>query len=295
MDDRIFFSIVIPTFNRSFFLLKAIESCLAQTYPHYEIIVVDDGSTDDTEIDVRCLPSNRILYFKKENGERAVARNYGISKAKGDYITFLDSDDLLYPSYLSNGFESIKKFHLPPFFHLAYEVKNDKGQVVSKKDFMSSGDYKLLVRGNPLSCLGIFVKREVLANFQFNEDRKLIMVEDWELWIRLLANFGIKTDRRISAAMIYHKKRSLAEAEAEQLANAKQLAIQYAFKDNEVKKVYGKYKYQMIAFAESYVALHLAVGHYRKSALKYLQKSIAHYPLVILSKRFLVILKRLVF
>jgi glycosyltransferase involved in cell wall biosynthesis len=93
-------SVIIPTYNRSALLKEAIASVLAQTMPDLEIIVVDDGSTDDTRAVVEVLPDNRIRYFYKPNGGVSSARNYGISKTNGDYIAFLDSDDLWPKDYL---------------------------------------------------------------------------------------------------------------------------------------------------------------------------------------------------
>ena len=86
-------SVVIPTFNRSTLLTDAIDSVLTQTYSNYEIIVVDDGSTDDTA-DVVARYDNKVRYIYRENGGLSAARNTGIASAKGEYIAFLDSDDM---------------------------------------------------------------------------------------------------------------------------------------------------------------------------------------------------------
>jgi glycosyltransferase involved in cell wall biosynthesis len=293
MTEDIFFSVIIPTYNRAAFISKTIRSVLEQEYDHFEIIVVDDGSTDNTESIVRGISDVKIRYYKKENNERAAARNFGIEKATGDYVTFLDSDDLFYSFNLSNASECIRNNNLPHFIHLAYEVKDSKDKVLFKNNFIKSGDYKFLVYGNSFSCLGVFIKKEVLHKFRFNEDKNLTLSEDWELWLRLISHFGIIADNRISAAMIYHENRSVKEAVAQKLAIAKDLAIKYAFEDNAVKKLFGQYKSQMHAFAQSYVALHLAVAGRKKEAVNYLYTSIRYFPLIIFSKRFFVIVKRL--
>ena len=89
-------SIIIPTYNRQAYLAEAIESALAQTYPHIEIIVVDDGSTDATKERVASY-GDRVKYVYTPNGGVAHARNVGMGVATGRYLTFLDSDDVLYP------------------------------------------------------------------------------------------------------------------------------------------------------------------------------------------------------
>ena len=88
---NIFFSIVIPTYNRAKFIDKAIASLLNQKYEDFEVIVVDDGSTDNTEEVVKSFNNNKVKYYKKENQERGAARNYGAKLAKGEYINFFDS------------------------------------------------------------------------------------------------------------------------------------------------------------------------------------------------------------
>ena len=93
----IFFSVIIPTYNRSTLLINTVDSVLAQNYPHFEVIIVDDGSTDDTQQVVRNTYSNvpQIRYFYKQNEERGAARNFGLKHAKGEYALFFDSDDFM--------------------------------------------------------------------------------------------------------------------------------------------------------------------------------------------------------
>ena len=100
--ESIKFSIILPTFNRANFITKAIESVINQTYKNWELIVIDDGSTDNTEeiIQKFIKKEKRITYYYQKNQERSAARNNGIKRAKGDYICFLDSDDLYYPTHI---------------------------------------------------------------------------------------------------------------------------------------------------------------------------------------------------
>ena len=86
-------SIIIPTFNAVEFLSRAIESALQQTYPNFEILIIDDGSTDDTRSVIQV--NKRIKYYHQENKGLSSARNFGIEKSRGDYLVFLDADDWL--------------------------------------------------------------------------------------------------------------------------------------------------------------------------------------------------------
>jgi hypothetical protein len=94
------FSIIIPTFNRAHTVLRAVESVLGQTYTDLEVIVVDDGSTDDTQPRLAALEDGRLHYFYQSNQGRSVARNTGIVQARGEFVTFLDSDDAVRPTWL---------------------------------------------------------------------------------------------------------------------------------------------------------------------------------------------------
>lgn len=93
-------SVVIPTYNRCRLIERAIRSVLAQTYKNVEIIVVDDGSTDDTEEVVKRIESDALIYIKQDNAGACVARNRGIEEASGELIAFLDSDDEWFPEKL---------------------------------------------------------------------------------------------------------------------------------------------------------------------------------------------------
>jgi len=118
-----YFSVVIPTYNRAHSIPKAIDSVLKQSFQDFEIIIVDDASTDHTKEVVAKLNDNRIHYIlNSTNQERCVSRNIGISKAKGEYICFLDSDDYHLPDHLEklHAFIQTKKDKVAFFFTNAW-------------------------------------------------------------------------------------------------------------------------------------------------------------------------------
>lgn len=291
MSSSPFFSVIIPTYNRAGFIAETIQSVLKQTYPYFEVIVVDDGSTDDTAAVVSNIADNRICYYKKENGERGAARNFGMCQAKGEYITFLDSDDILYEDYLKNARESIHQYKLPPFLHVGYEVTDEKLRSKIKVDYLKSDDIAIFVKGNPLSCLGIFLHKSITDQFRFNEDRDLAGSEDWELWLRIAANYGIKTDTRVSAALIDHESRSVLGYDESKLIRRKELALKYAFEDEAVKEKFGPYINKMIAYCDSYIALHLILSKKHKQGLKYMKSAFLRTPGFVFERRFAAIIK----
>lgn len=101
MKSNPLISIVIPAYNASKYIADAVQSVLDQDYRPIEVIVVDDGSTDNTREVVERISSEEVFYYYKENGGASSARNYGIERANGEYIRFVDADDILLPGSLS--------------------------------------------------------------------------------------------------------------------------------------------------------------------------------------------------
>jgi len=293
MNTKLFFSIIIPTFNRSGFILKSVESVLIQEYDNFEIIVVNDGSTDSTIDALDTIKDPRLKVINIDNSERAAARNRGIEAAKGDYISFLDSDDIYYNNYLTVAEKTLENNNKPVFYHQAYEIKNTEGKKLHYDNDFGIG-IKFLLKGNPLSCLGVFVKREIALKFPFIEDRRLAGSEDWELWIRLAANYGLVKDETITSCLIVHDERSVMKVDKEKLLLRKELLLYYVFQDKKVDEVFGKYKNRMSAYAYTYASLHLILDGKSMTGLKYFVKAILKYPLCIIDRRTLGIGKQFI-
>src|SRR3989338_10329538 len=93
-------SIIMPTYNRARLINKAVDSVLKQTFKDYELIIIDDGSLDNTKDIVACYNDPRIIYFRKNHKNAASARNYGLKRARGEYIAYCDDDCRYYPYHL---------------------------------------------------------------------------------------------------------------------------------------------------------------------------------------------------
>ena len=125
-------SVIIPTYNREKLISRAIESVLAQVYPVYEIIVVDDGSTDATK-SVLAPFNGKIKYIYQKNAGIAEARNRGIKESSGEYIAFLDSDDYWAPEKLA---EQVKVLDANPQVGIVFApmpIVNEKGEILGRK------------------------------------------------------------------------------------------------------------------------------------------------------------------
>lgn len=119
-------SAVIPAYNRTDLLKEAVESVLGQTYSNLEIIIIDDGSTEDL-LALDCMKDDRIRFFRNENHGVAYSRNFGMEKAKGKYIAFLDSDDIWLPDKIKIQVEAMEREHAQWSQHSYYYYYGSNG------------------------------------------------------------------------------------------------------------------------------------------------------------------------
>jgi len=183
-----FFSIILPTYNRANTINKPIESVIRQTYLDWELIIVDDGSSDNTKnVISKYLDDNRIKYFFQTNKERSAARNFGIINAKGKYICFIDSDD----TYLDN--------HLNIFFKNITENGNPIGLFFTKT-LLSLADNNLIIKPVPsitslnkfsflmhytFTPINVCISKPILDKIKFDE--RINFGEDMDLWLRIVS------------------------------------------------------------------------------------------------------------
>jgi glycosyltransferase involved in cell wall biosynthesis len=170
-------SVIIPTYNRSGFLVEAIQSVIAQTYRPIECIVVDDGSTDDTSIVVeefkrQSTPGLDIYYIKQANQGAQIARNTGTRAAKGKYIQYLDSDDILYP----NKFEhQVKYFSSHP----------DCDGVFGDWEISENGKIEKVKAHASSDLIAQFLTGRCIANFSFLMTNEMVKkIGDWDVNIK---------------------------------------------------------------------------------------------------------------
>ena len=191
-------SVIMPTYNHAQFIGEAIDSVLNQTYRNFELIIIDNFSEDNTERIVTSHKDDRIKYLKfKNNGVIAASRNYGIRHSQGEYIAFLDSDDIWLPEKLE---KQIKVFQISNETVMLYtRFKIIEGDIISNRIFPKNGKYKsgnifkaLYIR-RFIACSSVMVKRNVLDQVGlFDTDPDLIAIEDTDLWLRIALKYVIK-------------------------------------------------------------------------------------------------------
>lgn len=277
-----FFSVVIPTYNRASLIIDSIKTVIAQEYQNFEIIVVDDGSTDNTEEVIKTFNHPKITYHKKKNEERAVARNTGTQLAKGDYVIFFDSDDYLLPNHLSEAVKLVKKHNNPEMMYLPYNIM-DVDKNILKEHYIPAGtDFnKKLINGNYLSCNGVLLRRDVALQHPFNPTRDLSASEDYDLWLRLAARYKIYYSNVITSTLLNHDARSVFVIKKEPLIKRIHLLIQTCTSDTLIKKIYKNKLDTFVAKCYLYLSLHLAMSKHKKEAIHYFIKGIKKHPTTI--------------
>lgn len=187
-----FFSVVISTKNRAELVNKAVQSIFKQTFQDFEVIVIDNASTDHTEEVLTSIQDHRFFYLRNEfDKERCFARNRGIQNATGTYICFLDSDDEFLPIHLQTLYDAIQKSNHKKalFFTNAYETynfENLRERICPNLEDYELFEYILTYTFNPAR---VAIHHTILKECQFDE--KIPGLEDLDLWLRIAAKYAL--------------------------------------------------------------------------------------------------------
>jgi glycosyltransferase involved in cell wall biosynthesis len=189
--DNIFFSIIIPTYNRELYIRDTIMSVLGQTFTNFEILIIDNYSTDNTVAIVESFKDNRIFFHQNhQNFERCYSRNRGIALSKGEFILLLDSDDLFEPNHLQEWYEFIIQLNSPEKVFYVSEKKillNDRIEV----------QYNTILKEHPVTYFfqnpilpgQVCIPSIIAKNYSFRND--LLIFEDAALWMELALDYPV--------------------------------------------------------------------------------------------------------
>ena len=184
-------SVIVPAYNRAKLLSRALESIFAQTFNDYEVIVVDDGSKDETPEVIKQF-AGRVKYIRKENGGSASARNRGIEESKGEYIAFLDSDDTWVPEKLEEQVKVLDAHKNVGIVYARMPIINEKGERVGTKPAGISGrNFKELIEHwGDLPTSTVMARRECFQKAGMF-DTALTTMQDIDMWIRISRHFEL--------------------------------------------------------------------------------------------------------
>ena len=240
-------SVVIATCNgvRRGFLGSAIESVLNQTYQNFELIIIDDGSTDNTkEFCKQYLSNSKVKYVYQENRGISAARNKGIKESCGEYVCFLDDDDIWLPEKLEKQIALFNNTDNPKLgmVHTWVEFIDEKKNYLGVCKHKTCGDiYKKLFTQNIINAASsVMIKKNVFkVSGMFREH--MIHVDDYELWFRIAKHFDIYSVDEVLVR--YHVHNQNESKNYQEVFYYSQLAFYYALKGNKdinENKVYNK-------------------------------------------------------
>ena len=214
------FSIIIPTYNRANLIETAINSILTQGYSDWELIIVDDGSTDDTQsVVAKYLTDKRINYYYQENKELNGARNTGIDLSTGTYLCFCDDDDYYLPNHLEL-LEAFIKEHNEPIGLIRMGTFYQRGAKMIKLpnyDKEANNPFEFIWK-NPVNLLSIAMHRTIFERQRFDED--FLLYEDVHFLFRVILDFPFYQDSNYTAVYVNHSgARTINYRDAEKVKN----------------------------------------------------------------------------
>ena len=187
--DLPFFSVVIPLYNTGKYIEVTVRSVIGQTYKNFEVVIVDDGSTDDGPEKVGLVGDSRIRLIRKENGGVSSARNRGIAEARGEYIAFLDADDEWRPDALKTFYDFLSSHDCQwAVSGYARRYKGREKDLIFSKTRIVADALEALAAGMSIWTGAIVVKRSCFAPDMLF-DTKVARSEDREVWLKLACKY----------------------------------------------------------------------------------------------------------
>ncbi len=297
MSEYPTFSVVIPTYNRGALIKATLESVLTQTYPHYEVVVVDDCSTDNTdEVIAPYVQSGKVRYIKNErNSERAHSRNVGLEAAVGDFATLLDSDDFMYPSNLADAAAFARANPEIKCFHNLYEFVDSDRKVLRQFPLAPlKNQIKAIAMGNFMACVGDFMHRDIYKQYKFDTFLPLSGSEDWDFWLRVLADHKVGRIDKINNGVLHHSGRSVNNQNIETLRIGLEYVSDKIAKDAHLAEVYRPYLNRIRSNSYLYLAILANGSGLFHVSRHYLRKSVSWDPPQLVNPTFWRVVRRAV-
>jgi len=283
-------SVVIPTYNRVKYLKQALDSVLGQTFKDFDIIVVDDNSTDGTKELVASYGGN-VRYIPQENRERGAARNNGIRNSDSEYIAFLDSDDMWLPDHLEVCLKALRRDPEAGLSFSGSYIVDEEGKIISKLGLRPFNGYvsKYIIAEyssggcNASSCL---IRKKVFDKAgYFSEDRALSGSEDWEMWARISSCTKFIWAGKYSAKIRFHTQKS--SIDAGRMAKSMKMALDLLYGNPDIRRKIGGLRDK--AYSSLYVVT--AINYYAagdmKTARHYLKEAVKIRPASLFTNRYI--------
>ncbi|MDO9000759.1 MAG: glycosyltransferase [Bacteroidota bacterium] len=287
-----FFSIIIPTYNREKIIPRAIKSILNQSFTDFEIIIVDDGSSDDTELVIKNFQNDSIKYFKTDNFGVAHARNFGIKLAKGKYIGFLDSDDLMETNHLQTAHEFIISKKFPEVIHLNFLWGPENKSRIHKNTLPKNLPDDIFKKCSlHVNC--IFIQGVLLKDNLFNESISLMFAEDWDFFIKIATRFKIHLLDVNTCYLVDHEDRNMRNFDEKKWVLKRDAIALSLSQDKLISENYSHKINMVTAHMNSLIAINFAVRKKKRKSLSYWTLSIKQNFKELFTRRSMAIIKHL--
>lgn len=203
-----FFSVIIPLFNKEKFIEATLKSVLNQSFIDFEILIIDDGSTDNSASIIKGFDDARIRYYYKENAGVSSARNDGIEKAQSNYISFIDADDYWYPDFLEEMFKNIQSYPEQKVFSAAIEIETSKKIIPAIYSIIKTSDHEIVnyfiaSYKETVICTSCAVFHKSIFEKIGTFDIEVKSGQDTDMWIRIGMNYPVVFSWKILARYIY--------------------------------------------------------------------------------------------
>ncbi len=278
---------MVPTFNRRDHIGRCLGSLKAQEFADLEVVVVDNASEDDTvEVARSSAPSLDVRVLVNDaNYERSYSRNRGAAEARGRYVVFLDSDDVLEPGALVRAAAFIAGDPARRFFFQLLRIVDEAGRSVYRPKVGRGSMAETLAEGNPLSCSGVYVERDLFLRHRFDESRELVASEDWHCWLRVAAEELPTVCPGEGALLVDHAGRTMAADPWEAAERRFALMTQDLMDRPDTARFLAPHRGLFLATQDHYVAVKAAGQGALGVSLSRFLRSVFRCPRLVVSRR----------
>ncbi|MBN3888726.1 MAG: glycosyltransferase family 2 protein [Nostoc sp. JL31] len=280
-------SIVIPAYNSLKFLPETMESVFKQTFKDFEVLVVNDGSSDDTEHWVSQIADPRVKLITQENQGLSGARNTGIAHASGEYIAFLDADDLWEPTKLEKQVLCLEENSEIGLVYTWVSLIDENGNFTGRvfKNYAENDVWHKLIEHNIVESGSVAMVRRQCFDTCGLFDRNLrSFVEDWDMWLRIASRYPFKV---MKEPLVYYRQHSTSASKNwEAMARSFEIVIEKAFSAAPPELQYLKNRsYGFANLCLAWKPLQSRAQDW-KIAASFRAKALSHYPWICFSQEF---------